>query len=307
MPTAKETFESKMNALAASINTKAGTSGAKDLDDLKSAVDSISTGGAQPQLNAPTISISGETLTISNPSTNGNFVTSYDIYVDNVQTYNTANTTYSLSEISADTATITVKAKGTNFQDSAASASATYYKYFTVNMYDDDQTTLLSTENVRYGLMPTYSPTKTGYTFEYWTDINGTQVTEITANTNLYAVWEDDLYIRAGIYQLKSNLPTMTIQSSEFSVPLVYTFVNKDDETLTGEAVRIANVGSSSSNVWWLTSKASAGMTSYYGLAQYNSGWTIYMKNDHKITVATDQVVTAEEKANFETYFNQIS
>ena len=34
-----------MTALATSINTKAGTTGAKDLDALKTAVDSIDTGG----------------------------------------------------------------------------------------------------------------------------------------------------------------------------------------------------------------------------------------------------------------------
>lgn len=44
MPTNKQIFETKMNALANAINTKAGTSGAKDLDELKTAVDSISTG-----------------------------------------------------------------------------------------------------------------------------------------------------------------------------------------------------------------------------------------------------------------------
>lgn len=44
MPTNKEIFNSKMNALANSINTKAGTTGAKDLDALKTAVDGITVG-----------------------------------------------------------------------------------------------------------------------------------------------------------------------------------------------------------------------------------------------------------------------
>lgn len=43
MPTNKELFNSKMDALASSINTKAGTTGAKGVDALKTAVDSIVT------------------------------------------------------------------------------------------------------------------------------------------------------------------------------------------------------------------------------------------------------------------------
>ena len=41
MPSSEELFNSKMNALANSINTKAGTSGAKTIDQMKTAVDSI--------------------------------------------------------------------------------------------------------------------------------------------------------------------------------------------------------------------------------------------------------------------------
>ena len=51
MPTNKEIFNEKMNALADSINEKAGTTGAKNLDDLKTTVDSIETGGADVVAN----------------------------------------------------------------------------------------------------------------------------------------------------------------------------------------------------------------------------------------------------------------
>lgn len=44
MPTYKETFDTQMNALADSINTKAGTTGKKTIAEMKTAVDSISTG-----------------------------------------------------------------------------------------------------------------------------------------------------------------------------------------------------------------------------------------------------------------------
>lgn len=41
MPTYKETFDTQMNALADSINTKAGTIGQKTIAEMKTAVDSI--------------------------------------------------------------------------------------------------------------------------------------------------------------------------------------------------------------------------------------------------------------------------
>lgn len=41
MPTYEEQFNSKMNALADSINTKAGSTGKKTIDQLKTAVDGI--------------------------------------------------------------------------------------------------------------------------------------------------------------------------------------------------------------------------------------------------------------------------
>jgi len=48
MPTNKETYKAKMDALVDSINEKAGTSGLRDIDEMKSAVDSIPTAPATP-------------------------------------------------------------------------------------------------------------------------------------------------------------------------------------------------------------------------------------------------------------------
>lgn len=50
MPTNKEIFNAKMNALADAINSKAGTTGAKNLDGMKTAVDSISGSGVDTHL-----------------------------------------------------------------------------------------------------------------------------------------------------------------------------------------------------------------------------------------------------------------
>lgn len=84
--------------------------------------------GAKPTLNAPSISISGTTLTITNPASNGSFVTSYTLYNGSTVITTTTSKTIDLSTYitTAGTYTLTVKAKGTNFNDSASSNSVTY-------------------------------------------------------------------------------------------------------------------------------------------------------------------------------------
>lgn len=85
---------------------------------------------AKPTLNAPSISLSGTTLTITNPASNGNFVTKYALYNGSTLLLTTADasTTIDLSLwiTTAGTYTLTVKAKGTNFNDSASSNTVTY-------------------------------------------------------------------------------------------------------------------------------------------------------------------------------------
>ena len=88
----------------------------------------VNVSSEQPTLNAPTISLSDSTLTITNPATNGNFVTSYKVYDGETLVATVTTTTVDLSAYitTAGTHTITVKAAGTNFVDSAASNSASF-------------------------------------------------------------------------------------------------------------------------------------------------------------------------------------
>lgn len=82
----------------------------------------------KPTLNAPSISVSGTTLTITNPASNGSFVTSYTLYNGSTVITTTTSKTIDLSTYitTAGTYTLTVKAKGTNFNESASSNSVTY-------------------------------------------------------------------------------------------------------------------------------------------------------------------------------------
>lgn len=82
----------------------------------------------KPTLNAPTISLSNSTLTITNPATNGNFVTSYRIFNGLAELAVVTSTTVDLSTLLTNSGTysITVKASAPNFNNSAASNAVSY-------------------------------------------------------------------------------------------------------------------------------------------------------------------------------------
>lgn len=82
----------------------------------------------KPILNAPTIAINDKTLTITNPATNGNFVTSYRIFNGSAELAVVTSKTVDLSTLLTKTGTysITVKASAPNFNNSAASNAVSY-------------------------------------------------------------------------------------------------------------------------------------------------------------------------------------
>lgn len=133
-----------------------------------------------PTLNAPTISLSGSTLTITNPVTNGSFVSEYDVYKNGTLLTSTDLLTVDLSTLITDsgTYTITVKAKGTNFNESVASNSVTYTvssgfevqvsvrsdTESSINFYDGQSTSGTSLGSVSPGSSATFS-VSSGYLY----------------------------------------------------------------------------------------------------------------------------------------------
>ena len=82
-------------------------------------------------MNAPTISLSGRQLTMTNPSTNGNFFSKFKVFVDNtLKIEQTENTIDLYTYFNEDgTYNLSAKCSGTNFQDSEASNSVSYTKF----------------------------------------------------------------------------------------------------------------------------------------------------------------------------------
>ena len=160
-------------------------------------------GGELPQLHAPTISINGRILTITNSTENGSFANGYKVLSGGAVIAETSEIQVDLftTSIAHTTAQVSVVAKGTKFNDSDQSAPETYTAHYTVSEYDGE--TLLNTEVVKSGTMPSYTPKKSGYVFVEWKDVNGKKVTSITENISIYATWKQANTIKAGDYVAK--------------------------------------------------------------------------------------------------------
>ena len=106
------------------------TNGTHDVSGKASVV--VAVPSSQPTLNAPTIAINNSTLTITNPVSNGNFVTKFKVFSNGTALTEAvikgSTTTVDLSTLltEAGTYSITAKASAANFNDSAASSAEEY-------------------------------------------------------------------------------------------------------------------------------------------------------------------------------------
>lgn len=106
------------------------TNGTYDIKEKASVV--VAVPSSQPTLNAPTITIDDKTLKITNPASNGNFVTKFKVFSNGMALTEAVikgnTTTVDLSTLltEAGTYSITAKASAANFNDSAASSAVSY-------------------------------------------------------------------------------------------------------------------------------------------------------------------------------------
>lgn len=61
-------------------------------------------------------------------------------------------------------------------------------RYYTITFYDEDGTTVLNTESVAYGSVPSYVPTKDGYILIGWIP----EAVAVTGDASYIAQWTDD-------------------------------------------------------------------------------------------------------------------
>lgn len=151
----------------------------------------VNVASEKPTLNAPTISLNGSTIIITNPSSNGNFATSYKVFNGSTLLATVTSKTVNLSTYisTVGTHSITVKAIGTNFNDSAASNAVNYiYNVYSITTNLTNvmanasnpttvstlaSSTLTFTANTGYNLPDNVTVTGAEFT---WTKSSGTLV-----------------------------------------------------------------------------------------------------------------------------------
>lgn len=182
--------ENSIKAIADAIRGKNGSTDTYKLAEMAAAITAIETGGgAQPQLNAPTISITEDTLTITPNKNNGNFVTGYNVYVDPGTGYmlfgqvTTLVNDLTQYQVPPGDYKIKVTAAGENFIESDYSNELNYTNvFYTVTNTLTNCTSNNSTTSIRKG--SAYSATITadsGYQMKGATasiTMGGTDITE---------------------------------------------------------------------------------------------------------------------------------
>lgn len=151
--------ENSIKAIADAIRGKNGSTDTYKLVEMAAAITAIETGGgAQPQLNAPTISITNDTLTITPNKNNGNFVTGYNVYVNPGTGYVLFGTTTTLTNdltqysVPPGDYSIKVTAAGENFIESDYSNELNYTNvFYTVTNTLTNCTSNNSTTSIRKG------------------------------------------------------------------------------------------------------------------------------------------------------------
>lgn len=75
-------------------------------------------------------------------------------------------------------------------------AYASVVRYYTITYYDDDGTTVLATKSFAYGSMPSYTPTKVGFSFAGWTPAT----TTVTGDASYIAQWAAGTVVASGVF-----------------------------------------------------------------------------------------------------------
>lgn len=87
-------------------------------------------------------------------------------------------------------------------------------RYYTITYYDDDGTTVLNTESLAYGTMPSYKPTKDGVVFDNWSP----ELTVVTGDASYTAIWSEKLTFADATWADIARIAEAGEASKHFSV-----------------------------------------------------------------------------------------
>lgn len=108
-------------------------------------------------------------------------------------------------------------------------------RYYTITYYDSDGTTVLKTESLAYGAMPSYKPTKENVMFGGWT----TDAVEVTGDASYIAVWLEKITFANGTWDKIVEICDAGMANECFSVGDTKQLTLSDGKTFTVEIVGI--------------------------------------------------------------------
>ena len=110
---------------------------------------------------------------------------------------------------------------------------AAVLRYYTVTYYDDDGTTVLKTESLAYGAIPSYVPTKDGYTFTGWTP----EVESVTGNARYTAVWIAKIDFNSLTWAKIAEYAESGEAANVFEIGATKTFTTSGNVTVTAKII----------------------------------------------------------------------
>lgn len=87
-------------------------------------------------------------------------------------------------------------------------------RYYTITYYDSDGTTVLKTESLAYGAVPSYVPTKSGYDFAGWEQ----ELVSVTGEASYTAVWKEQAGFASATWEEITAITTAGTSASCFAV-----------------------------------------------------------------------------------------
>lgn len=119
-------------------------------------------------------------------------------------------------------------------------AYAAALRYYTITYYDADGTTVLKTQTLAYGAMPSYTPTKENYLFVEWSPTLAT----VTGNASYTAVWEEKVTFATASWTKIGEICAAGNAANVFAVgdyrPITLTYKDGTTETIN---FRIVGMG----------------------------------------------------------------
>lgn len=254
-------------------------------------------GGELPQLHAPTISIVEDTLTITNPDTNGDFVTAFGGYANGVSVgaIPVSSNPLDLTSLGfpAGDYTLTATCKGTNFAESEQSNSLAYTNIF----YNVSSVLVGCSSNNSAATVRRSEPYTATISALAGYKLLGATVTvtmggeDITATAYTYSNKQGLISIASASGEIAISVTAVvdampfTVKYDSYSTPLganlailgtdLYTSRKNTSGSYRAQILKSANNGAS-----WVLGKSLSGMsTSYMPESVFSNGNMMYCAN----------------------------